>query len=166
MQAPALAAQLGIAPVDAAELLLRHRRTYPQFWRWSIATLSAAFSNNRLVSAFGWPVRVTALTKPTSLVNFPMQANGAEMMRLAAMAATESGIDVCGPIHDAFLICAPLDRLDADISQMAAIMQRAGEAVAGIPIDVEAERTVWPFRYSEPKGLPMFNKIIAAAHIG
>ena len=44
-----------------------------------------------------------------------MQANGAEMMRLAAIAATEAGIEVCAPVHDAFLIAAPLSRLEADI---------------------------------------------------
>jgi hypothetical protein len=40
-------------------------------------------------------------------MNWPMQANGAEMMRIAAMAATEAGIEVCAPVHDAFLIAAP-----------------------------------------------------------
>jgi DNA polymerase-1 len=34
------------------------------------------------------------------------------MMRLAAIAATEVGIEVCAPVHDAFLIAAPLERLD------------------------------------------------------
>ena len=43
-------------------------------------------------------------------MNFPMQANGAEMMRLAACMAIERGIEVCAPVHDAFLICAPLDQ--------------------------------------------------------
>ena len=48
-----------------------------------------------------------------------MQANAAEMMRLAACFATESGIEVCAPVHDAFLICAPLERFDGDIAWIA-----------------------------------------------
>jgi hypothetical protein len=88
-----------------------------------------------------------------------MQANGAEMMRLAAIAGTEAGIEICGPIHDAFLIAAPLDRLDADIDMMSTIMRRAGEAVAGIPINVEVEKTRWPSRMTEVKGAPMFSEI-------
>jgi DNA polymerase I len=159
MQAPTLAGQLGIAQCEAAELLERHRRTYPGFWRWSAASTAAAFSRNRLSSVFCWPVRVTAATRPTQLSNFPMQANGAEMMRVAAIAATEEGIGVCGPIHDAFLIAAPLDQLEADIDVMGAIMRRAGEAVAGIPINVEVAETRWPGRMTDPKGLSMFNKI-------
>jgi DNA polymerase I len=33
------------------------------------------------------------------------------MMRIAAIAATEAGIEVCCPVHDAFLISAPIDRM-------------------------------------------------------
>jgi hypothetical protein len=49
-----------------------------------------------------------------------MQANGAEMLRLAACLATERGIEVCAPSHDAFLICAPLERIDDDVVAMRA----------------------------------------------
>jgi hypothetical protein len=54
-----------------------------------------------------------------------MQANGAEMMRIAACLATESGIAVCAPIHDAFLIMAPLERLEEDAARMRAVMAEA-----------------------------------------
>ena len=36
-----------------------------------------------------------------------MQANGAEMLRLACCFATERGVRVCAPVHDAILIEAP-----------------------------------------------------------
>ena len=62
-------------------------------------------------------------------MNFPMQANGAEMMRLAAIASTEAGVEVCAPVHDAFLITAPLDQLDADVALMRELMSRAGRAL-------------------------------------
>ena len=35
MEADALASRLGILPIEARELLLKHRETYPRFWRWS-----------------------------------------------------------------------------------------------------------------------------------
>ena len=60
-----------------------------------------------------------------------MQANGAEMLRLACSLATEQDIEVCAPIHDAVLICAPLDRLDGDIAKMRAIMAEASRMVLG-----------------------------------
>jgi hypothetical protein len=53
------------------------------------------------------------------------------MLRLACCMATERGIEVCAPIHDAVLICAPLDRLDADIAAMRSIMAEASQIALG-----------------------------------
>ena len=54
-------------------------------------------------------------TNPRSLRNFPMQANGAEMLRIACILGTERGIEVCAPVHDAVLIAAPVERIDAEV---------------------------------------------------
>ena len=82
-----------------------------------------------LHTVFGWRVHVGESSNPRSLRNFPMQANGAEMTRLAACLATERGIEVCAPVHDAFLICAPLDRLDSDVARMREAMAEASRIV-------------------------------------
>lgn len=52
-----------------------------------------------------------------------MQANGAEMLRLACCFGTERGIEICAPVHDAVLICAPLDCVESDIAMMRAAMK-------------------------------------------
>ena len=80
---------------------------------------------------FGWRVQVPPISNPRSLSNFPMQANGAEMLRLACCLATERGIEVCAPVHDAVLICAPLERLDADVARMQDAMREASRIVLG-----------------------------------
>ena len=162
MAADAMALKLGIAPVEARELLRLHRRTYPQFWRWMEQVVSGAMLNNEMKSVFGWRRHVGQMSKIPSLMNFPMQANGAEMMRVAAIAATEAGIEVCAPIHDAFLIAAPLDRLDEDVARMRELMTKAGNVVTG-GIDVRTEATVvrWPDRYMSPGGEAMWDRIVA-----
>ena len=58
-----------------------------------------------------------------------MQANGAEMLRLACCLATERGVEVCAPIHDAILVSAPFDHLDADIATTRAAMAEASHVV-------------------------------------
>ena len=78
-----------------------------------------------LHTVFGWHVHVGENPNPRSLQNFPMQANGAEMMRMAACLATERGIEVCAPVHDAFLICAPIERIDEEASAMRSAMIEA-----------------------------------------
>jgi hypothetical protein len=113
-------------------------------------------------SVFGWRLRVGREVNARSLANFPMQANGAEMMRIAAIAATEAGLEVCCPVHDAFLIAAPLERLEADVARMQALMRRAGRAVTGgFEVRTEAEVVRWPERYVDPRGRAMWGRITA-----
>jgi hypothetical protein len=94
-------------------------------------------------------------------MNFPMQANGAEMMRIAAIAASEAGINVCAPIHDAFLIEAPLSQLDDRVAEMRELMSRAGQAVTGgLDIRTDAEVIRFPNRYMDERGKAMWEKVI------
>ena len=82
-------------------------------------------------------------------------------MRIAAIAATERGIEVCAPVHDAFLIAAPLDRLDDDIVEMREIMSKAGRAVTGgLDIRTDAEVIKFPDRYMDERGKKMWDKVI------
>lgn len=156
----AIALQAGITIAEARELIGLHKRTYQKFWSWSADVVEAAVLSGEMQTVFGWKRHVTSNDKTTSIMNFPMQANGAEMMRVAAIAATEEGIEVCAPIHDAFLICAPLDRLDGDVARMQEIMTSAGQLVAGIPIKTEAKVISFPDRYVEEKGVDMWNRVV------
>jgi DNA polymerase I len=129
MGADALAQRIGQPPIRARELLRLHRETYRVFWTWSDRLMDYAMLTGAVRTVFGWRVRVPEVANDRSLRNFPMQANGAEMLRLASCLATERGIQVCAPVHDAVLICAPLDRLDADVERMQDSMREASRVV-------------------------------------
>jgi len=157
----AMAERAGITPVEAKDLLRLHRQTYKRFWRWTEDTVSAAMLANEVRTVFGWRRRVGRDVSHRSLMNFPMQANGAEMMRVAAIAATEAGIEVCAPVHDAFLVAAPLGRLDDDVQAMRDMMARAGQAVTGgLAIRTDAEVVRWPARYMDERGRAMWDRVI------
>jgi DNA polymerase I len=128
MEADSLALRIGQPPIVAHDLLRAHRETYRTFWRWSDAAVDFAMLTGSLHTVFGWHVHVGENPNPRSLRNFPMQANGAEMLRLACCLAIERGIEVCAPVHDAVLICAPLDRLNAEVARMRACMAEASRA--------------------------------------
>ena len=115
MEAEGLAGRIGQPVIVGRDLLRAHRETYRQFWRWSDAAVDHAVLTGSITSTFGWPLHVGPNFNPRSLRNFPCQSNGSEMLRLAACFATEQGIEVCALIHDAVLICAPLDRLKVDV---------------------------------------------------
>jgi DNA polymerase-1 len=161
MGAEALALRIAQPPVVARDLLRAHRETYRTFWQWSDAAVDHAMLMGSLRTVFGWNVHVGADSNSRSLRNFPMQANGAEMMRLAACLATERGIEVCAPVHDAFLICAPLDRLEADVATMRACMAEAAWVVlGGFELLTEATIVRYPDRYSDPRGAVMWTRVM------
>jgi DNA polymerase I-like protein with 3'-5' exonuclease and polymerase domains len=159
--ADALALRIGQPLIVARDLLLAHRNTYRRFWRWSDAALDTAMLTGSLHTVFGWCIHICEKPNPRSLRNFPMQANGAEMMRLAACLATERGIEVCAPIHDAFLVCTPFDRLEADIATMRAAMAEASRVVlGGFELGTDVSVTRWPERYMDSRGSVMWDRVV------
>jgi hypothetical protein len=161
MEAESLAARIGQPTALARDLLRAHRDTYKDFWRWSDAAVDHAMLYGSLHTVFGWRIRVDENPNPRSLRNFPMQANGAEMLRLACCLATERGIEVCAPVHDAVLICAPLDRLEDDIAGMRAAMAEASKIVlAGFELRTTAARVRYPQRFQDPRGTAMWDRVI------
>jgi DNA polymerase-1 len=157
MEANSLATRIGEPPVLARDLLCAHRKTYRVFWRWSDQAIDHAMLTGSIYTVFGWTLHVTAGANPRSLRNFPCQANGAEMLRLACCLITERGIELCGPVHDAVVICAPLDRLAGDVAATEAAMREASRVVLfGFELDTEATVIEWPARYADPRGERMW----------
>jgi DNA polymerase I len=156
-----LAQRIGQPRAVARELLRAHHETYRTFWRWSDAAVDTAMLTGSLHTAFGWHVRTGENPNPRSLRNFPMQANGAEMLRLAACLATERGIEVCAPVHDAFLICAPLDRLEQQgIAAMRGAMAEASRTVLkGFELQTDVKRVRYPDRYMDGRGRVMWQRV-------
>jgi hypothetical protein len=161
MGAEALAQRIGQPPIRARELLRLHRETYRVFWAWSDRLVDYAMLTGRLHTVFGWCVRVPVLANDRSLRNFPMQANGAEMLRLACCLATERGIEVSAPVHDAVLICAPLDRLEADVAGMQDAMREASRVVLGdLELGTDVKLIRYPDRYMDERGTVMWERVM------
>ena len=164
MEAKSLALRIGQPSIVAHDLLRAHRETYRQFWRWSDAAIDRAMLHGELHTVFGWHVRVGENPNPRSLRNYPMQANGAEMLRLACCLATERGIEVCAPVHDAMLICAPLETLDSDVAATRLAMTEAATIVlGGFPLGTDTQLVRYPDRYIDKRGTVMWNRVISLA---
>jgi DNA polymerase-1 len=165
MGADALAQRLGQPPIRARELLRLHRETYRVFWTWSERAVDYAMLTGSLHTVFGWRVQVPPEANTRSLGNFPMQANGAEMLRLACCLGTEQGIEVCAPVHDAVLICAPIDRIEADVGRMQGAMREASRVVLnGFELGTDAEIIRYPDRYADPRGAVMWERVMKLVH--
>ncbi|MDX8346513.1 DNA polymerase [Cognatiyoonia sp. IB215446] len=159
MGAEALGGRIDQPAIAAQDLLLLHRRTYHQFWSWSDQMLETALMRGWIETVFGWRCHLPVQPNDRSIRNFPMQANGAEMLRLACINATEAGIEVCAPVHDAVLIHGPLGRLDADIDQMKEIMTEASRVVLdGFAITAGVEQVCHhPDRFMDKRGAGLWS---------
>jgi DNA polymerase-1 len=157
-----LAERISQPEYQARELLRLHQETYPTYWRWSDAAINHAMLRGWLHTVFGWRVHVGPDANPRSLANFPMQANGAEMLRLACCLATERGIRVCAPVYDALLIEASADEIDHAVADTQAIMAEASRIVLdGFELRTEAKMVRHPDRYTEVRGERFWREVVS-----
>jgi hypothetical protein len=161
MGADALAQRIGQSVPHAKELLHQHRQTYQRFWRWSDAVVDHAMLYGRIWTVFGWTLHTGPEVNVRSLRNFPVQANGAEMLRLACCLATERGIRVCAPVHDALLIEAPLTEIEASVAATQAAMVEASTVVlSGFALRSDAQIVRYPDRYIDERGRRMWDAVL------
>jgi DNA polymerase-1 len=173
MGAETLARRTKLSIAHARELIDVHRTTYPAYWRWTQSVQDHAILNGQLQASFGWRVRVDDDTNPRSTGNFLAQANGAEMLRLACILASEARVAICAPLHDALLIEADADDIDAHVELCRSAMCRASELVLpGFPLRVEAKIIRYPGRFPTSaaamwgKVLGILEKVAPGAGVG
>jgi DNA polymerase family A len=160
MQARSLAYRTGTSEIEAQEILRRLYATYPAYTEWAQQVVDAGQLGGRLTTVLGWQLHIGPRARATSLRNFPMQANGAEMLRLACCLATEAGIAVCAPVHDALLIEALAESIDDAVAETRGLMARASRIVLdGLEVGTDADVICWPDRYADPRGAVMWNRV-------
>jgi hypothetical protein len=96
-----------------------------------------------------------------TLRNYPIQANGSEILRLACIFTIEAGVALCAPVHDALLIEAPLSDLTNSVAATQAALREASEIVlAGFPLRSDAHEVRSPSRFLhlDPPDLRMWNE--------
>jgi DNA polymerase I len=159
----------------ARELLEQHHYLYRKYWAWVDNRIKRTMWEGLCQTVFGWTYNIDPRItdkqlkgkRLRSIQNFPMQAHGAEILRLAICYAIEAGILVCAPVHDAVLIMAPLDRIDADAALMSYFMEKASEVVlTRIKLRTEGhtpDKIVrYPDRYMDKdRGKPFFDQVMS-----
>ena len=158
-----LARQFGTTESVASAMIDRHKSAFSKFWSWADGIEARAWIEREVLSVFGWRLPIDATSKPRSIRNFPMQANGAEMMRLACCMMTEAGITVCAPNHDAVMIEAPVSRFDETVAECQRLMAEA----SGIVLDGFALRTTVrtvqaPHRWNDCRGTIIWSAVKTA----
>ena len=156
-----LAERIGKPRIVARELIRAHQQRYRKFWDMADNAIAIIMDHRPIQTVGGWPLQVCSDPNPNSVMNFPMQANGAEMLRLACSMATERGIEVHAPVHDAVLIGSSIDNIERDTKAMQEIMEEASRAVlGGFNIPTEAKIVRYPDRYMDKRGVVMWDRVM------
>lgn len=145
---------------EAKELLRLHKQTYKKFWSWSDRVVNHADLHRKLWTVFGWEIDYPHAINPRSARNFPMQGNGSEMLRLACCLATERGVQVCAPIHDAILIEFDLNEEEENVATAEEAMKDASSLVLdGFQLKTDVKIVRYPDRYMDERGQQMWETV-------
>jgi hypothetical protein len=159
--AESLALRINRPVLFASHLIGLHHDLFRDYWRWSNRAVDHAMLFGWQSTVFDWIYRLPPDPKPNALRNFPVQSNASEMLRLGHCLATENGIKVCAPIHDAYLIEAPLEILDQEIARMQDCMREASRVVLhGFELFTDMKVIRFPDRFSSSKGESMWNLVM------
>ncbi len=125
-----LAKRYGMALSEARRLVQQHKTSYPQFWIWRQAVIDTVLCGGSISTRFGWTRKARAKDKSTSIANFPIQAAGAEILRIAVIALEEAGHRVVATIHDAVLVEMDAVGWEVELPQVQDKLSRAARAIA------------------------------------
>jgi DNA polymerase-1 len=125
-----LARRNGISQAEARRLIQQHKTSYPQFWIWRQAVIDTVLCGGSISTRFGWTRKARAKDKSTSIANFPIQAAGAEILRIAVIALEEAGHRVVATIHDAVLVEMDVEGWEVELPQVQDKLSRAARVIA------------------------------------
>ena len=164
----AVAEQLHCSITKAKKLQLKYRETFKTYFRWLDGVIEEGLHSKRLQTNRGWQRWIKNLYvmrdgKPrdirNSLMNWPIQSHGAEILREALMDLTDNHFEVNALVHDAVLISIPIPEFKERLIEAKKIMVDASIKVVKGPIRVEHEEISGNY-IQKPKDQKLFDEIM------
>lgn len=163
-----LASRLGVSTFEAGEMIAQHRQLFGVYWAWVDDWLAHSLDCGLMRTAYDWQCR-TGITEfnERSLSNFPPQASCADMLCITAVWATRHGLQLVAPVHDAFGLVAPIERIDADVALLRELMRRASRLVlnptAACTLELRTDAVIvrYPNRFEDKRGVEMWDRVLA-----
>lgn len=159
-----LGLKIGKTTPYARELLGHHKRVFKNYWKFKEMIWTQACLMKQIETCFKWGMRVTGSSKKEMLTvqNFPIQATGAEILRVACILLSENNIKIVAPVHDAVMIEVEEINADTEIEKAKKLMEDASEIVlgAGNRLKTDVEITRYPDRFFDERGTEVWNTIM------
>jgi DNA polymerase-1 len=168
--AASLARNLGISKNQAERIIDQMHTRYPVLFAWLGRVTTKAAHIVPIVCTLGWSLTATGRPgEERTFLNFPMQANGSELMRLVIIYAGASGLRLIGCAHDSFLIEDTIDRIEDSVAKLQAIMRQASrDLLNGFELRADCKPTDivrYPDRFMDKReredGMRHWNQMMA-----
>jgi hypothetical protein len=125
-----LARNLGIPKAQAERIIDQMVSRYPALNAWLERVTVKAAHLVPVTCVLGWSLTATGRPgEERTFLNFPMQGNAAELMRLVIVRA--SGLRLIGCAHDSFLIESTIEAVEDSVAELQSIMRRASRDLLG-----------------------------------
>ena len=136
-----LKAKLDISEAEAAYLLSNLKRIYPTYFKWIDENIKYSVARGFFETKFGWRFYVSDKEKmnPRSLMNWPLQSHGSEILRQAIIDLDNANFEISMPVHDAVLIHMDRKGCAEKIRKLKSIMSEAAKKVIGCNIQVDTQ---------------------------
>lgn len=161
--ADSLAINIGKPLPYAKELLEHHKRVFKDYWQWGKIYWHTACLEKSVQTCFGWRMKVFGVTNKEMLTvrNFPIQATGAEILRVACILLVENNIKIIAPVHDAIMIECKEETADFEINFAKTLMENASEIVlgSGNRLKTDVDLICYPNRFIDEKGAETWGEI-------
>lgn len=145
----------------AAAWIRYHRHRYKTFWDFAQRAVDHVMRNGSLETELGWHLHPRRDPNPRSIANFPIQANAAEILRVACCLVTEAGYEVCAPVHDAVLVNCKIEDVDRAKAEVTAMMAKASQIVlGGFTLKIGVEVTKYPDHLTDKRGKKMWTEVM------
>ena len=156
-----IARRTGVTLEEAESFVAYHRKIFHCFWSWAADYVEPS-PGYRVVDVIKtWPLHCTRETKPGTVHNFPMQAGGLEVFRMACIYARQSGVQLLAPVHDgALLECAEKDAQQTIWLMQQAMYKASEQVLHGFRLQVDIQRIDWPNRFVPDAGVDMWKQLV------
>ena len=138
-----LSAKLGVSLAKATFIHSNILNAFKDYKFWIKGVKVNAGRRGFFETKYGWKYHLNDESKvnPKRLSNYPIQANGGEVLRMAMIDVMEGGFDknLSMIIHDALLLHIPRKNLAASVRKIKSLMEKAAEKVIGRKISVDTK---------------------------
>jgi DNA polymerase I len=143
-----LARNLGIPRSQAQRIIDQMNERYPVLNAWLERVCIKAAHCIPITCTLGWSLAATGRPEEErTFLNFPMQANGGELLRLVIVRASK--LSLIGCAHDSFLIEDTIDRIEQSAAELQEIMRQASRDLFGFEIRADCDPVKDIVRYPD-----------------